>query len=111
MRSGLSFVELLIVLAFFAVLAAVVPPSFTARNTPPGYASRLNNQRQRAFGLLSCAQEYNEALGLLSCTQEHNEAFPLPPDWITARGVRRYSRTFDCPTSMWKGTIAPPATV
>lgn len=60
-----TLIELLIVIAIIAILAAILFPVFAQAREKARQASCLSNQRQLAQGLLMYAQDYDEQLALI----------------------------------------------
>jgi prepilin-type N-terminal cleavage/methylation domain-containing protein len=102
---GFTLLELLVVVAIIAGLAASLFPVFTQAREKARRASCLSNMKQIGLGLAQYTQDYDEAFPLVS--------FATPDDsWTTSMQPYVKSRQIlRCPSdasARWNGT--PPCT-
>jgi prepilin-type processing-associated H-X9-DG protein len=93
--SGMAIAGLIIPVAAFPIVAAVLFPVFAKARSKAQITTCMNHQRQLAIGLLSYAQD-------------NDETFPLPEKWVEATNLAADPRVFNCPTNSHEGLPKDP---
>ena len=110
-RPGFTLVELLVVVAIIALIAAILFPAFSRVRENARRTTCESNLKQIGMGLLQYVQDYDEHLPLLvtnDTSVERTEDFNNPASPANAlRDIEPYAKNtqiFQCPSS----TVLPP---
>src|SRR5688500_17611825 len=117
-RRGFTLIEILVVIAIIAILAAILFPVFARAREAARRSACLSNLKQVTLGLLMYAQDWDEVMAYHYVPDAGSDGFVSPyaasanPCWIN--GTMPYVKNvgvFHCPsTRTYAAPYAPDAT-